>query len=367
MQLGVASLLVVALAAVQGVRAQGTNATCSSEFRWMSNSRGQSPCLVAAYLNTPYAFVFALPPGFHYRTPIPETATACQCSSVFFNVLQACALCQNGSSVPYVSVLVLVKPLRDSNKLGYRWSTWNTNCTDAIYVQVYPHDIPIGTSVPAWAYLDDTMSDNFNVTAAKALSESKPPDSSALPSPTSNTSSATSSSTPTVAPVAGSSSGKKTNVGAIVGGVIAGVVVLALIAGAAFWFIRKRKAGAREGVTPAQYDAGPNTNGSGGALSTPFEEKIEPGVPYGSPTVPTLTSTPSPAPPVFAQPQPQFGKIYDPNDPSTFPVMSPEPSLSPTAFSTTSPYEYPQGGAGYQPVQPQQQFASGRYSGVPEL
>ncbi|KAI0777158.1 hypothetical protein BC629DRAFT_1525684, partial [Irpex lacteus] len=109
-----AALAVVAFQ-TYGVSAQGTNATCSASFSWATNSRGQSPCLQAAYLNGAClsdpqdAYVFSLPTGFHYRPPSAAIATPCQCSTVFYSVLAACADCQSREVLP--------------------WSAWETNCS----------------------------------------------------------------------------------------------------------------------------------------------------------------------------------------------------------------------------------------------
>ncbi|CAL1716288.1 unnamed protein product [Somion occarium] len=353
-RVSVLSGLVFALASfIPGAFAQGTNATCETGFDWMVNSRGQSPCLVAAYLNTPCirdpsdAYVFALPPGFHYRPPIPSTATECQCSSVFYSVLQACAICQGDPSVP--------------------WSTWNMNCTSAVYQSVYPHDIPVGTSIPAWAYLDVSLPDNFNLTGAQALADTHPPESTAVGAPTSVVSvsptasgSASGSGAPNVTPSVGSSNGSAstsgggTNVGAIVGGVIGGVIGLALIVGAVWWFMRRRRHTKAHAPASSQFDI------SGQQPITPFNEKQQ--QPLLSSPVPQMGMSPPPfAPQPVPTPPPTAGKIYNPNDPSTFPGASPETSLSPTAYSQPA-YGYPQNVANVGYTQ-----APGRYSGVPEL
>ncbi|KAK7690893.1 hypothetical protein QCA50_005995 [Cerrena zonata] len=330
---------IVALAAlVPRLAAQGTNATCLTGFEWMTNSRGQSPCLVAAYLNTPCiddpadAFVFALPDGFHYRTPVPATATACQCSSVFYSTLQACAVCQGDPSVP--------------------WSTWNMNCTAAIYEQVYPHDIPTGTSVPAWAYLDVTHADNFNSTAAKALADQNPPESTAPGGASATASGTATGSSPSSSSSAAPKSGGGSNAGAIAGGVVGGVVGLALLAGVAFWFFRKRNAKNR--FAPSSQFEQP---------VTPFTDEKPTG--YASPPPhqqPLISPTYAPQP--VSTPPPATSRVYDPNDPTTFPSASPDTSLSPTAYTgNLQPTQYPY------PQAPQSNWVPtpGRYSGAPEL
>ncbi|KAJ3483695.1 hypothetical protein NLI96_g6136 [Meripilus lineatus] len=319
---GAAASLVFSL--LPGAYAQGTNATCLSDFDWMFNSRGQSPCLMAAYLNTPClsdptsAYVFALPPTYHYRPPIPATATPCQCSSVFYALLEGCAVCQGNPTTP--------------------WSTWGINCTSAIYERVYPKDIPSGTSVPAWAYLDVHTPDNFNATDARAIANSGAGESSA-PSGASSTAASVPSST------SGSSTsgGSKSNTGAIVGGVIAAVVGVALIGGIIAWFVIRNKRKNRNAPS-AQYDP------------SPFADKPTNVMNGNMGYVPPTAGFTPPPQPFSPGPPPSTGKVYDPNDPTTFPLTAPEASLSPSMYSsvpmsvTPAPYRQP-----------------GQYSGAPEL
>lgn len=131
-----------------------------------------------------------------------------------------------------------------THSLLHRWSTWNANCTAAIYESVYPEPIPPGTSVPSWAYLDVHQSDNFNVSAAQLNQQENHPESSAGgPSPTSGAGSPTGSggsALNTALPASGSSS-KHSNTGAIVGGVVGGIGGAAILAGIAFFFWGRHK------------------------------------------------------------------------------------------------------------------------------
>jgi len=332
------SLLVLLALLGTTVNAQGTNATCGPSFDWMSNSRGQNPCLITAYLNTPClsnpadAYVYSLPTGFHYRPPLAVTATACQCNTVFYSVIQACAVCQGDPIVP--------------------WSTWNANCTSAIYQSVYPEPIPSGTAVPAWAYIDVSKSDNFNATAAQLNEQENHPESTASgPSATGAVPSATN---------VPSSSGKKSNTGAIVGGVVGGIGGAAILAAIAFFFWRRhqRNVSARSAAAATKLDPGYDASGT-----TYGSEKA------GVPTVysPIPVTTPSPPPTSGYVP----GRIYDPNDPSTFPTAGAAPSLH-TAQTTTvySPSPAPVQLYGSNQAQYQQQHAipsSGHYTGAPEV
>ncbi|TCD69375.1 hypothetical protein EIP91_007931 [Steccherinum ochraceum] len=330
------------------VRAQGTNATCQAQFDWMNNEKSQSPCLVTAYLLTPClanaadAYVFSLPDGFHYRPPTIGSATACQCNTVFYSVIQSCALCQSDPIIP--------------------WSTWNTNCTAAIYQSVYPETIPSGTSIPAWAYLDVATSDNFNITAAQLNQQEGHPESTA--SGPSSTSSGAGSPSSTAQP---SSSGKHSNTGAIVGGVVGGLGGAAILAAVAFFFWRKyrrnsRGVNASNGTSTDSNTFAPGVfDGSEKATSQPYT------------ITPLPISSPSPAPGmntagVGAGYVP--GKIYDPNDPSTFPTAGADPSIhtaqSPTMYSQSLyPAPSPPPQAPYQ-----QQYTvprGGQYTGAPEV
>jgi hypothetical protein len=216
-----------------------------------------------------------------------------------------------------------------------RWSAYNANCT-TVYSQVFAQPIPIGLKVPAWAYQEVDTSDNFNITSAQST---KGPEStrisSGAPGPT-NTS----------PPTGGA---KKTNVGAIAGGVVGGVVALGIIACLIFFFvIRKKKQEpvpkpAYEPVLPPQT---PMTHtdhsftGTGGAGSQ-YPLAMSPPPPGISPPLPGMSPPPG-AP----------GRIYDPNDPSTFPVLeqhtggynpypgTPEPQMhqSPYAQNVTQHY-----------------------------
>ncbi len=56
-----------------------------------------TPCLFSLNVD---AYVFSLPTGFHYRPPSAAIATPCQCSTVFYSVLAACADCQSREVLP---------------------------------------------------------------------------------------------------------------------------------------------------------------------------------------------------------------------------------------------------------------------------
>ncbi|KAJ7087850.1 hypothetical protein C8R44DRAFT_29162 [Mycena epipterygia] len=238
---------------------QSTNATCSSSFDWSSNSLGQSPCLVAAYLGSVCDDgLFMVPalsnPLDFYQGPTVAQANPCGCSSVFYSLLSACAECQ--------SAQVLT------------WSVFSKNCT-TVYPQIFAGNIPSRTAVPHWAYQNVTVDNGFNITVAQM--QLNAPESTANPT-------ATSSTTPS------GTSSKKSNAGAIAGGVVGGVVLLALVCITAFWVIRRR----RKGVAPSNLVHTPMGYHPTGEI-TPFSSAIQTPKFYNPADPSTFPSSPSSA------------------------------------------------------------------------
>ncbi|KAI0370207.1 hypothetical protein BV20DRAFT_1043942 [Pilatotrama ljubarskyi] len=304
------------------VFAQGTSAFCGAGYAWMSNSKGQSPCLISSYLFTSCSsqaasWVFPLDPGYHYNTPLNNAASATP------------------------------------------WSKYSENCS-TVYVNNYPKDIPSGTAVPAWAYLDITAKDRFDPVAAEAVVQQGAAESTASSNtPTSGTVLTNAPSATTTAigapesPNANSgntsnSSKKSSNLAAIVGGAVGGGVGLIAIGRVIFFWLRHRRNAARDAPTrPLDLTAGEHGQ-----------------------NVEKLGDYQAIPPPI---PSP---KLYDPDDPSTFPD-SPDAHADSSHGSTTVysmsavqgltpalPYAYPvadarQSIAGVS--------ASAAYKGVPEL
>ncbi|KAI0721814.1 hypothetical protein C8T65DRAFT_629280 [Cerioporus squamosus] len=344
-----------------GVAAQGTSAVCEAGWEWMANSKGQSPCLVASYLFTPcspasVAWVYPLSDGFHYNTPLnsSDSATPCRCSTVLYSMINACATCQG--------------------QLAYTipWSLYAQNCS-TVYVQKFPDDIPLGTAVPAWAYIDVTRNGTFNPDAAEAIANLDKPDTTATISVVSAGPSSTSSTRPpsstghgasgsgsTGLPSQGGSSSGKSNIGPIVGGVVGGVLGALAIGLGIFFFLRHRRnkskshpptgpldlAGGGE-VQYAQYPQYPQYPAYGEGEKSPTQEVMQP----------------------LVQPSP---KLYDPNDPSTFPMTSDANagSLHTSTYPTTEQSAYSGGAAHYTGTGYQSSMTPGQhpmYKGVPEL
>ncbi|KAG1865832.1 hypothetical protein DFJ58DRAFT_770477 [Suillus subalutaceus] len=291
----------VAATAPQGAFAQiVANITCLSSFGWMNNSLGQTPCLVTAYLGSPCAGgsaeIVAIPAGTQYSGPPLSGANPCQCNSVIYSLTSACGVCQG--------------------LIPVTWSSWKTYCTTA-FTQSYPMNIPTGTAVPNWAYLDVVTSNIFNATAAQLdgdLPESKATSSlsiisTVIVSPLASVTSTIliSASLPASTTSTGSSTptSKSSDVGATAGGVVGGIVGVGAIAGLAAWFFIRRRRSRRAPL------------------------------------------------PTFSQPQmTQPPRFYDPADPSTFPLP-----LSSTIQTNTSSVNQ----------NFSQQSRPGQYNGVPEV
>ncbi|KAH8988006.1 hypothetical protein EDB86DRAFT_3245645 [Lactarius hatsudake] len=220
----------------------------SSLLQWSFNSIGQNSCSVAAYLlGTCDGGEFTLYPilnsSFSYLGP-PEdqAANLCFCSTVTYNLLSACSVCQGA---------------------GLRtWSDYSHNCTKTMDPSTFPNPIPPDTRVPQWALRDVTLVNLWDATTAfntggrplflhgfhltERLSSDTPEilpgaligtSSSSSVSPTSSTS----SSAPTPTSPVSTSSGGGSNAGVIAGGVVGGVVALAAIAGLLFVFRRRQQ------------------------------------------------------------------------------------------------------------------------------
>ncbi|KAH9026644.1 hypothetical protein EDB84DRAFT_336227 [Lactarius hengduanensis] len=178
----------------------------------------------------------------------------------------------------------------------FSWSNYSSNCIDGSFPLSFPYTVPLGTSVPQWALTDHTSNDNWNATEAgmgddafddDIYDEIEPGYSvNDLESPPSIPSSEdTSEDTPEDTP---SESGP--NTAAIAGGVSGGVA-LAAIGVLLLYFLRKRRrsqapSAAVDGGTPPMSQEHPSQSG---------DETYVPKKPVA------------------------LMKLYDPNDPRTFP------------------------------------------------
>jgi len=260
------------------VLAQVSYPNCSSGLNWAYNGLYQSPCVVAAYLesscNGGQFNIPKLPDGSQYSGPTSAQFYPCECNTVVYSLVSACADCQGGNWI--------------------LWSAWSSQCP-SVALSTYPKSIPDHTRIPHWAYLDVVTSNNWNESASEIAGD--------YPEVTPTAPSIVQASS-TAAPQNSSSSNSNqnnssSNTGKIAGGVVGGVVGAALLAAFILWYLRRRRL--RAVPRPS-----------------PFAEKAET---FGSPDPSPSIST---------------GKYYDPSDPSTFPkpFTSPSASVIQTTAST---------------------------------
>ncbi|KAF9234485.1 hypothetical protein BU15DRAFT_52578 [Melanogaster broomeanus] len=276
--------------------AQSSNATCSASYSWAMNSLRQSPCLVAAYLesqcinslfqrvcivihNRTYIQgpteieVPAHPNGQPYIAPSGTRANRCECNTVVYSLVSACGACQG------------------ANHLS--WQGWIINCNVTADRQVvFPGATPMGTAIPPWAKMTVKCEWRLHIMLHKSYliifySKAVPgtrlqPVSTLVTSPSSTTTS--------------KSSHSGINVGAIAGGVVGGVIGLLAMAGTILYCIRRKR--------------GTNRHSSGMVVETPEANMTQ--------SVPAYVPNGKPA---------EARTLYNPDDPSTFPLRFPEPSL----------------------------------------
>ncbi|CAE6365822.1 unnamed protein product [Rhizoctonia solani] len=328
-------IAIVILFAAPALAVPWTNATCV-DAAWSFNSQDQSPCLVGAYLGAQCTTDNSTPNPKSYSKLITkggfvmlaygiyslsgdgpygfgkDAANNCLCNSVMWNLLSACALCQG--------------------KLSGTWAQWVMYCpNDLTTVGKYPVPLPVGVSVPPWAYYDFTIAGVFNAVLA---SQQTGHESSAIAAPTgtstlasSATSTGTSSGTSVPKPIS-TQSQSSSNTGAIIGGVVGGVLGIGLICLIAFVLVRKRKH--EEPATKYPETSHKPQVATQPNLATPVAGHVAQ-YQFGTPNQPMST--------------PEY-KPYDPSDPSTFPTGP----VVPAQYTESLPYSYrPQEAAGQPP------------------
>ncbi|KAI0275684.1 hypothetical protein BGY98DRAFT_991499 [Russula aff. rugulosa BPL654] len=292
-------------------------ANCTDlSFLWTFNSIGQSPCTVAAYmLNYTLA---PLPTGDTYSGATLETSNPCECSTVGYSLISACVTCQ------------------DRNPFTY--TEYTLNCTSRMPPTQFPNPVPAGISVPRWAIIDITNENDWNANGSQAYGDtpeygpgaifgasgvytfSASTSSASTSSAITSSASASSSST---APPTHSHSGS--HAGTIAGGTVGGIVIISITIAAILFCIRRR----RSQATSADVDA---------SLLTPNDGTG------------TTVTQPSLGPPLTM-------KLYDPNDPTTYPDIA---SVSQVPSPST------QGGSGSTPSDMQTSVPNTRgYHGLP--
>lgn len=224
---------------------QRSNVTCNPDYEWTFNSKGQSPCLVSAHLQSECGSAISvneIPPGIHYTGPGLSNANLCNCNTVVYSLTSACGSCQ-GRAVQ-------------------NWTRWANNCpNNAQFISEFPKDIPASVEVPAWAYINVTASGGqlWNPIEAKIIADQIPP--AASESSVSHSSTPTGSSTDSgvkftstsASTVRSEATSEPSNgeggpkAGAIAGGVVGGIVFLIAVGLLLLWFIlRKRRKAATE-------------------------------------------------------------------------------------------------------------------------
>ncbi|CAE6429373.1 unnamed protein product [Rhizoctonia solani] len=314
-------IVAVALFLVPAISVPSTSAVCVVHT-WTLNSRGQNPCLVAAYLNAPCTpdnviDVPSLGEGEGgYYTINASTVDICICNSVVWNLFSACALCQRGVSIS--------------------WRQWRAPCLDnMVNVGKYPVSLPAGVSVPSWAYYDFTATGIFNHITA---SQQSGPESSAISGPTSTdslaptlVSTATGANGSTSIPNPNKSqSGSSSTTGAIIGGVVGGVLGIGLLGLIAFVIVRKRKPEAPAIKYPETSHKPPMTTAFDTA--TPIMVGQAPSHQFGDPSPPAATLE---------------YKSYNASNPST-PTGAATPATGHYIESLSYPYQF-QGARGQPP------------------
>ncbi|KAH9047160.1 hypothetical protein EDB84DRAFT_1463058 [Lactarius hengduanensis] len=87
---------------------------CTAGWEWSSNSLGQNPCNVAAYLEatcgTGLFKIDPLPQGSLYRGPDVSQSNLCECNTVVYSLVSACGACQGSSEwIQYVLCMSMYK------------------------------------------------------------------------------------------------------------------------------------------------------------------------------------------------------------------------------------------------------------------
>ncbi|KAF5315963.1 hypothetical protein D9611_004847 [Ephemerocybe angulata] len=289
--------LSLALLATRALAQDSNVQTCIAGASWLVNSKGQTPCLLASYLESTCTVmqVNAIPEGTHYLGPqSPEEANACLCNSIVYSLVSGCAACQ-----------------------GRRWASWPqwiTNCSSTTG-NPFPNAIPPAAQLPEWAFMDvmNQADRSWNATLAQSLTQPAP-----TPTPTTaGTTPTVTKPPPTTTPSPSASSAStgsgKSNTGAIAGGVVGGVVGLVAIGLLALWlFLRKRRnAVPKDFVVDTKPNQVPNMHNRADSQAAMLQSNYGPSPPpISSSLTPSLWNAPqgnngSPTPAGYYQDQAQ--------------------------------------------------------------
>ncbi|KIL61800.1 hypothetical protein M378DRAFT_816028 [Amanita muscaria Koide BX008] len=136
-----------------------TSAVCQSTYSWMNNENSQPPCFVAATLSAACATagdwnVPAVNSTYHYSLPDSSTANYCVCSWAVYNLLGACTVCQNSTSVD-------------------NWSPYQAGCGNFTTSTAFPTkliSVYNNTLLPYWAATDPSKWSGFGFNSDEAFS-----------------------------------------------------------------------------------------------------------------------------------------------------------------------------------------------------
>lgn len=306
------SLFIVSALVVAQINVPNCNST---SWQWTFNSLGQNPCTVLGHMmstcNGGQYTVFQLQPGWVYFGPSGiDNANLCECSTVGYSLYSACGACQEQEWVT--------------------WSQWVTNCTKTLPPSSFPNPVPSQIRVPHWVLLDVTNENLWNANKSYLVGDSPELGPGAVlgPSGVSTSSDTSPTGSPTLSPPV-----NHTNTGAIVGGVVGGVAAIS-IAVAVIFYLRRRRSRAPSAASPGVSAPQPAPD----EIQQPLTEE---GMNAGS-SLPGTSSMPgTPGAPM---------RLYDPNDPTTFPVyqgalQSPATAQVPSHNGTGDPLAsmWPQG------------------------
>jgi len=261
------TLLIVQLIAVP-VEAQIQATDCLPaalpHWNWTYNTLNQAPCETAAYLAAEcHDGKFTIPQlasGNHYSGPSDPNATdTCECNTVYYSLISACAGCQKGTWLSY--------------------DQWTADCKIVEPDSTFPQEITNKTLVPAWAFLNVTSSEPWD--NATACNFGGLPESSGT-------------ARPQFAPQF--SAGSAIGIGLLVGiATSSTILILAAIAAGVWYFVHRHRwrgwQSLRDSLKSSSTDHFPAEQVTGGYTSVPLT--------------------------------PESGKkFYDPSDPNTYPDLN---------------------------------------------
>ncbi|KAH9976940.1 hypothetical protein BJV77DRAFT_1053249 [Russula vinacea] len=239
----------------------------TSQTWWEYNSANQSPCTVLANLMSTCSG------GQYTLMPLQPNYTYPGATSAAANLCYC-------STVGY-SLFSACAFCQEG--FWVDWSTWVTNCSRTMPPTSFPNPVPSGIWVPQWAHINITIYNYWSNNTAFQVGDSPEFGPGSIIGPSN------ASVTPTPPPSKSSS----VNAGAIAGGVV-GFIVVVLIVLVAIFYLRRRswaRAAASADVDASQQQQ-------------PESDEVAP-----------LSMSEPP-------------RIYDPDDPTTFPVIPPQLPMS---------------------------------------